>query len=178
MEKKIGTSTAPIHLRGGRAPRIESDALTIKKAKALAMLRADESYETIIAATGLSSGTVSKLKKGEHFVSEAMIMALMGEEEKKLTLVQHRLVDSILEAPEEELDKMPVSQRMIAAAIAIDKRELLAGRPTQRLAFGDDDSHLSAEIEKLKKIIADASVVEVDFEVEEATLAGSEKPPE
>jgi len=153
---------------GGQSPVENKVFLDTKKAMATAMLRAGATYKEIQAATGLAPKTIAGVARGDYKIPEGQVRALMDQEEAKFTMAAHKMIDSVLNASDEDLAKMPASQRMVAAAVAIDKRELLAGRPTKRIAFTDDDRELDAEIERLQQILGES--IEAEYEVTEASF--------
>ena len=69
------------------------------------------------------------------------------------------MVDSLIDMDEKTLAKATLPQRMTAAAIAIDKRELLSGRPTHRYEVQMSDPDLDQRIEDLRRIVDGEDVV-------------------
>lgn len=144
---------------------LEDMPYSLRFARAKAMLDAGATYNDITAAVGLSSATIAKISKGEIMVNDFVAETMRKVEVNKLTLFGHRILDSI---DGEVIKKAPLAARMMAYGISVDKRELLAGRPTQRSEFvgqkaSDLDSEaarLEAEIQALRAGAVDAQVVE------------------
>ena len=103
-------------------------------ARAKVMLEQGKSVRSIHLATGLDEGTVRKVRAGTYdaHIPAAFLEQCRASEPAKLTMVAAKIVDSILEDPS-VIEGASLQQRMTAAAIAIDKRELLEGRPTSRI---------------------------------------------
>ncbi len=137
--------------------------MTLRRATALAMLESGETSETILEATGLTKTQLARVRNGTVEVPRDVVERLKDAEGRKLTLVTHRLLDTILEASEDELKKIPLNQRMIALGISIDKRELLEGRPTSRTETirTAQDEVLEEELRQLQR---ELDAIEVDFE--------------
>jgi hypothetical protein len=175
-EDKVGKSVA-----APGKPRVDMGEMTVRKARALALLRSGRTWREVKAETGLSNDTLDRLSKGNHTINESMISALMAEETMKLTMISHRMMDSINSASDEDLAKIPVNQRMVTAAISLDKRELLAGRPTARVEMSMKDDALEAEIARLVSVVEAAGMsVYEDAEDAEYTVVGDtdEKDPQ
>jgi hypothetical protein len=131
------------------------------------MIRQGRTYDEIQAVTGLSRDTITRCKKGDYYIPEAMVNAFKKAESEKFTMLAHRIIDSVNMMSMEELKKIPLNQRMIAAGIAVDKRNLIDGLPTQRVQFLDGDQDIKAlddEIQRLEKLLDDKTVDVTDDE--------------
>lgn len=133
--------------------------LTEKKARAIVLLELGCQQKDVAEAVGLSLNTIKKCKQGKYVVPVEMVDALRNQEDMKLTMVAHRMVDSLIDMDEKTLAKATLPQRMTAAAIAIDKRELLSGRPTHRYEVQMSDPDLDQRIEDLRRIVDGEDVV-------------------
>ena len=133
---------------------------------AVAMLQAGKTYADVHAVTGLASSTIAKLKSGEIEINRNVCEAIRKGEVDKLT----RLTDEALDLAfgQDCIKRASFSQLMVGYGIMTEKRELLAGRPTQRSEFvgqkaSDLDSEaarLEAEIQSLRAGAVDAQIVE------------------
>lgn len=131
------------------------------------MLERGISQKEIHRATSLDYKTIVALADGRSTVPLAALQKLRSVEGEKLTLIGHRIMDSVLDASDEEIAKMPIGQRMVALGIAIDKRNLLEGLPTQRIELQHTDDAIDKEIARLEALIQDKLKVvnEVSYEV-------------
>jgi len=129
--------------------------MNVRKAQALAMLEKGSTYREISLATGLSHTTLARVKKGDHTIPRHIIDALRNVEDAKYTWLHHQLLDSIDEGV---IDKASLLQRVTAAGILFDKRELKAGRATQRIEVGRSDEELQEEIERLRSEVIEVKV--------------------
>lgn len=92
-------------------------------------------YREIRRQTGLGEATIARIKRGERKVLPDVAEALKRVEESKLTLAAHQFVDHATRP--DIVAKMSGLQAMTAGAIALDKRELLAGRATSIVQYHD-----------------------------------------
>ena len=146
QEKKGGRFSA--HVDATWAP------LNVRKAQALAMLEGGSSYKEVQLATGLGTTTIAKVKRGDYDLPLGVVKALRDCEEAKYTWMHHKLLDSI---DDEVINRANLVQRVTAAGILFDKRELKAGRATQRIEVGRSDEDLAEEIERLRAAVIDVT---------------------
>lgn len=154
---------------------------TVVRAHAIALLSAGKTYREIIAATGLNNYQIKKLKDGEFSVPAPMIQAFRDEEEGKITLLMHRILDSVDDTC---IDDASLTQRLIAFGVLGDKRELFAGRPTSRIDHSISDDEIWGHIAEIKKgLVADAqtraelleaNIIDAEFEEVGTHPAGTE----
>lgn len=118
-------------------------------AKAKALLEAGASYRKVAAETGLSDWTITRLKRGvyDNKIPASYLEQARASLSSKLTLVASLALDEIVENPD-KLRQASAKDLMTTAAIAIDKQELLEGRPTARVdhLVNLSEEELDAEI--------------------------------
>jgi len=150
---------------------ISDDALTVRKAKALVMLEKGCSYRQIQSETGLAKDTITRVKKGQNIagIPVGMITALRSQEVAKLTLASHKILDEVI-TNDEKIKKASLHQLGATAALLLDKRELLAGRPTHRVERSLSDEELVNRLKDLGKEINEITANALPEEIEEAQL--------
>jgi len=92
-------------------------------------------YREIERLTGTSSATIIRIKKGELVPNKLMTKALQQAEGGKLTSAIHDILDGSVTG--KKIEAATLLQGITAAAILVDKRELIEGRPTQRISYLD-----------------------------------------
>lgn len=128
--------------------RIPDMPYTLRFAKAKALLELGRTWDEVRASTGLSTATISLIKKGEREVNEAWVRNIKEEESKKLTLLSHVMLDSI---DSETINKASLRDRVVSFGVLHDKRQLLDGKATSRIAIGDEDpTEIDKDIERLE----------------------------
>jgi hypothetical protein len=124
--------------------------LSLRKAMALVLRENGHTYTEITAQTGLAKTTLTRLFKDPRAagIPLSMVNALRQVEDAKLTIIAHKAWDYAIEH-DEPFEKASLQQLITAGAIVTDKRELLAGRPTQRLEASMSDAEIHAELKRL-----------------------------
>lgn len=106
-----------------------------KKALVRVLLDRGESWDRIVKQSGCSRQTISAIKKGETEVSQDLCAALKKTESDKLTLAIHSILDGTITP--ENIAAASLQQGVTSAAILIEKRGLIEGRPTHIIGFED-----------------------------------------
>lgn len=132
----------------------EQTPYALKYIQAKTMSDQGKTYDQITAATGLSSATISKVKKGEIVISPSWVKTLKSVESTKLTLLIHQLLDSVTP---EKIAASSATQIFTSAAILLDKRRLIDGESTANIlhadlvsTLADDRQRLLHQLEQLK----------------------------
>ena len=121
---------------------------SLKFAMAKVLIEQGRSCAEIRARTGLAFGTIVKIRREEIKPNSQTVERLKRLEGDKLTLLSHRILDSV---QYETIEDASLLQRATAVGIFLDKRELLEGKPTSRMEFsGFSDAELDSQIAKLQ----------------------------
>jgi hypothetical protein len=130
---------------------LEGMPYSLRFAKAKALLDLGRTWDEVRASTGLSTATISLIKKGEKEVNEAWVRNIKEEESKKLTVLSHVILDSI---DSETINKASLRDRVVSFGVLHDKRQLLDGKVTSRIGIENDaPSEIDNEIERLEREI-------------------------
>lgn len=120
----------------------EQTPYSLKYIQAKTMLDQGKGYDAIVAATGLSSATISKVKKGIIEISPSWVKTLKSVESTKLTLLIHQLLDSVTP---EKIAASSATQIFTSAAILLDKRRLIDGESSAIIMHADLISTLAED---------------------------------
>lgn len=124
---------------------------SIRFATAQVLHEQGKSANEIIARTALNPGTIARIRKGEQSPFPHIVKKLRALEVDKLTFLHHRIIDGIVDS---DIQKASLLQKVTAASILVDKRELLDGKPTSRSAFSvEADSELQRKREEIQRQI-------------------------
>lgn len=91
----------------------------------IARMADGESNKTLVKLTGLPIGLIRKIRELHPAAIEAGKRAVHARLEEALHSVTERLVENV--------DKLPVTQLAVNAAILVDKTQLLSGNATSRV---------------------------------------------
>jgi len=137
-----------------------ASGLTVRKALARVLTDAGHSDRKVAEVVGLHRETVAKVRRDQYALPPGMIEALRDYEASKLTIVAHKAIDELLENPE-KIEKASALQLVTVAGIAIDKRQLLAGEPTDIVKHLSNDD-LDEEISKLRRQVGYSKIPEAE----------------
>lgn len=114
--------------------KVASNPFSLAVARAKVLLDRGETRAAVRRATWLDDKTIKKIQNGE-LLNDLPVAALemaKATEDGKLTLGAALCLDEIIENPR-KLREATLQQLGTTAAILLDKREVLAGRPTSRV---------------------------------------------
>lgn len=157
--------------------KVTANPFSFAVARAKVLLDRGESVAAIRRATWLDEGTIRKIREGKY-VSDLPVAALelaKATEDSKLTIGAHLCLDEIIENPS-KLRDATVQQLGTTMAILLDKRELLAGRPTSRaehLHNLSEDQLDDAMLEASRELVARLKARGVDVSEAEYSVVDS-----
>ncbi len=133
-----------LDLLGPRKVKDPWNPFSTKVARAKVLLASGLDKSKVARACNLDWQTVAKVARGEYdpMIPPGLIEQMQASESSKLTMAVAKCVDEILENPT-KIAGASLQQLGTTAAILIDKRELLDGRPTARTEYlfkmGDEE---------------------------------------
>jgi len=165
--KRVNRRDSPLDI----VPRRTKDPwnpMSRKVAMAKVKLVSGLSQAKVARLVGLDPGTVSRIAKGHYdpMIPPGLIEQFQAAESSKLTMAVAMCVDEILENPA-KVAAASLQQLGTTAAILIDKRELLDGRPTARTEYlfkmGDEeiDGEMLKAYHELRQRLAGKGAIDV-----------------
>jgi len=145
----------------------------IKKAHVRILLDQGKTYNEINQITGCAPATISAIKKGHGDINYDMAEALKRSEVSRLTVGVAQILDGTL--TDEKIASASLQQGVTSAAILIDKRELLSGKPTQ-IVDVRSDPELDQKILSLEATLGESGEVYGVPEPEHGTPHGTHEP--
>ena len=113
---------------------------TLKYLRAKVYLDAGKTIREVIALTGLSNGTVCRIKQGHYNLSsgvnQSVIEQLKKSKSAKFEALQHRFMDAI---DGDKIKNASLSQLIVGTGIIYDKQRLEEGKSTENHAMSVTD---------------------------------------